>query len=336
MKKILVVTTGGTIGSAISSGVIHTEQNSCRALELYRRQYGTETDFEVLPLMNLLSENCQPMHWQKIAETLLKIPTEPYSGIIITHGSDTLSYTSAFLGLTLCALPLPIVLTAADRVPDDPQSNALPDLRSAVQLIRQLKRGVLTVYRNPGEQACRFYPATRICEADRLYGRFTSFDGHALGQIQNNSIRWTHPALSQADIEAPPSFVLKPQLQPDRQVLMVRPYPGLDYASLMLTPRTAAVLHITYHSSSACTADDNSALLLLRRCREKGIPFYLASFPNNPQALYDTSSCLLREGAIPLRHLSDEAAYAKLLLCVNLPAEQRDVFMNTCRYWEYV
>ena len=74
---------------------------------------------------------------------------DKYDGLIITHGSDTLSYSSAFLGLCLCGLDIPVALTAADLVPDDPRSNAVENLRACVEVIEKFRRGVFTVYKNP-------------------------------------------------------------------------------------------------------------------------------------------------------------------------------------------
>ncbi len=337
MSKILVVLTGGTIGSSLQHGIIKTDSHGCRCLEKYREIYGEDVTFVTVPLLNLLSENLQPTHWQIMTDFLLKKDLSDFDGVIITHGSDTLSYTSAFLGMVLCHLDKPIVITAADRIPDDPESNAVCNLRAAVVVIRHFKKGVFAVYKNPHDPDCSVFLATRIREADRLLDRFTSADGQCFGTVTNDSLQLTGSPVSPEELQTHRSPLPSGFSRPLQNcVMMVRPYPGMDYRMIQPGPSVRAVLHITYHSASACTEDNNSALTLLRQCRKNKIDFYLASFKKNPGSLYETSHLLLQEGAIPLISLTDEAAYAKLLLCYHLPDEQRIQLLKKDLYFEAI
>ena len=322
MKKILTVLTGGTIGSVRNGNVIGTEGYSCRALELYKRTYGNDVMFEVLPLMDILSENLQKHHWETMVNTLSGTDLTGYEGIIITHGSDTLSYTSAFLGICLRGLDVPVVLTAADRVPDDPRSNAVINLRTAVNVIRSLPRGVYTVYKNPGDDMCSVYLSVRLCEADRFRGCFSAPEGKPLMKLRGDTMETTHPELlRELKHDNCPKTDIHLPLGLSKDVMMFRPYPGMDYDSIQLGKDTGAVLHLTYHSSSACVSESNSALSLLRECKKHNTGFYLASFRDPEGELYQSSRILLENGAVPLPHITDEAAYAKLLLAVNTFAE---------------
>ena len=58
MRKILVVLTGGTIGSKIEGSVINvTEASPFDLLDLYKETYGSGCTFEVIQPFTLLSEN---------------------------------------------------------------------------------------------------------------------------------------------------------------------------------------------------------------------------------------------------------------------------------------
>lgn len=201
MKPILFVLTGGTIGSTVENSVIRTDSSSCRVLTLYREIYGEDVRFETVQLLNILSENLQKKHWECIANYLFQVNLSAYSGVIIAHGSDTLSYSSAFLGVCLSGLSLPVVLTASDRVPDHPESNAVANLRGAVVLIQNVQKGVYTVYRNPTEKDCSVWLSTRIQEADRVYGCFSSIDGYAWAHIINEKLVQTKNSLPLSLIE---------------------------------------------------------------------------------------------------------------------------------------
>lgn len=326
--NILFVFTGGTIGSGENGGVITVRPESCRALKLYQERFGRDDSFTVLRPFEILSENLEKKHWQILSDLLHGMTLSGFNGIIIAHGSDTLSYTSAMMSFCLSDLQIPVILTAADRVPDDPESNAVDNIRGAVVLLRNIHAGVFTVYRNPGEKECSVFLASRIREADRLTERFTSFDGHPFGIIINNDFVIDEGSTSPENLFSEKMHIKIPTpLKLERDVLMIRPYPSLDYSSILLSDKTGAVLHLTYHSSTASIKPENSALSLLKKCRERNIPFYLASFGGYSRPLYETSSLLLRGGAIPLFHISDEAAYAKALLCCSLQLDPVE-FMN--------
>lgn len=92
MKKILVILTGGTIGSRVEGKIINTTAaSSYRLIQLYNEKYADDTEFEVIQPINILSENLTPIEWGILCNCILELDFEKYEGIIITHGSDTLS-----------------------------------------------------------------------------------------------------------------------------------------------------------------------------------------------------------------------------------------------------
>lgn len=318
MKKILAVLTGGTIGSSMKDGIISADGGSS-ALEAYRKKYGDDTEFTVCRPMNILSENLNKRHWELLINKLLSMSFDGYDGIIITHGSDTLSYSSAMLSMCLSGIRKPVVITASNLIPAHPDSNAAVDLRAAVVMINSFSRGVFTVYKNPDDEYCSVYIPTRIREADRYRGSFSGFEGRPFGRIENDSFVRLSDDPSITDIERHEPYITLPDgISFRRDVMLLRSYPSMRYDDIVLRDDTCAVLQITYHSSTACSEPDNSALSLLLRCREKGIPFYMASFPKGSSSMYETSDILLKNGALPMYDISDEAAYARLLLYYSL------------------
>ncbi len=86
-------------------------------------------------LLNILSENVRFEHFNMIAKEILNSLEDNIAGIIITHGTDTLHYTSAALSLILQNLKLPVVLVGAQRSSDRPSSDATLNLLGAVTFI---------------------------------------------------------------------------------------------------------------------------------------------------------------------------------------------------------
>lgn len=327
--------TGGTIGSSEHNGIISTCRSGCTAIDKYNSKYGSSTDFHIFRILNILSENLTLSHWETIVNHLLTTDLSGYNGVLILHGSDTLSYSSAFLGIALSSIKIPVVITASDRVPDDPESNACENIRAAVLCFKSLSRGVFSVYKNKDNSFCSVYLATRLNEADRVFGNFSSFDGVPFAIVENDTIKLrggipAEKVISCSGYRPSLPLVLK------NRVLMIRQYPGARLTDIVLSDDTKAVLVITYHSSSASTEEDGSVLGLLKRCKEKNIELFLASFDKNGSAVYETSSLLIKNGARPLKHISNEAAYAKLLLWAQLPESEREIFLNENCFFEYL
>lgn len=335
-KKILVILTGGTIGSSSKNGVISTDKEGCTAIEKYCERYGSDTEFVTVRLMNVLSENLNKSHWEKIVNYIISADTDSFDSIILTHGSDTLSYSSAMISMCLGGrIRCPLFITAANYVPEDIRSNAVQNIRAAVVLTDIIKKGIFTLYANPGDKACSVFIPTRIMEADRFFGRFSSSDGMPLGFVKDDVFTQNNTYVNFYDIQSfNDTADIKFPLSLEKDVLMVHPYPSMKYDMIVPDDNTGAVLHITYHSSTACCETSDSAVSLIERCREKGIRLYLASFGKD-NSLYESTYVLVQKGAVPIYHMSDEAAYAKLLLCCNSACDAGS-FMNRQIYFENI
>lgn len=311
MKKILLILTGGTIGSRNNNGIISAEKGNCRAVEMYREKYGNKVVFEEVQPMNILSENIDKKHWEYLVSFILEYDISKFDGIIITHGSDTLSYSGAFLGLCLSHLNIPVVLTASNYVPEDTRSNAVENIRACVETISSLRRGFFIAYQNEGENFCSVYRPSQIREADRFRGHFSSFTGTIFGKVDENGFH--QEEIISVPFEVTPPFGRKLLLKND--ILVIKPYPTMLYSAVEIPESVKAVLLISYHSSTAKTEGKESALTLLKKCREKSVDLYITAVKSD--SLYETSSILIKNGAIPIYNTSDEMSLALLLLKYN-------------------
>ena len=98
MKKILLITTGGTIACIkTSSGLIPhaTPEELLNEVEVVK----TFCNPTGLNLMCIDSTDMLPSDWIKIAECI-KENYDSYDGFVICHGTDTLSYTASALSYT--------------------------------------------------------------------------------------------------------------------------------------------------------------------------------------------------------------------------------------------
>ncbi|MGN0537672.1 MAG: asparaginase domain-containing protein, partial [Acutalibacteraceae bacterium] len=335
--KILVFATGGTIGSSCADKVIDLSDDTkkLRVLEQYNERYG-DCHFDVCRPLNILSENLELKDWEILVNTIRHTDTKGYDGLIVTHGSDTLSYTSAMLGLCLCDLPLPLVITASNYVPDEPKSNALINIRCAVKVMECFSRGIFSVFCDSNNHAV--YLPTRLCEAERCLDCFSSFERQCFADFQNDRLILNTGDYmpSKADMEKEHQSPLHGDLSLKKRVLMLHPYPGMDYRTISIGNDVGAVLHILYHSATAKSDGDNSILTLAEQCSTKKIPLFCASFKDLQAARYASSVKFIQKGVIPLYALSDESAYAKLLLACNQNRVSCAEFMQKDIYFETV
>ncbi len=338
MKKILVVLTGGTIGSKVESKLIDVNPAAAyRLISLYNETYPCDMEFEVIQPLNILSENITPKEWTTLCDTMSHIDCSNYQGIIITHGTDTLPYTSALMGLLYHHLPIPVVLIASNYALEDSRSNGLPNFRNAVCLIKEgTANGVFTIFQNDsGENDV--YLATRIVEADNYNDQFGCYGGRPFGQMIDEKLVITPSPLNPSldEINANKSRLISDTIDFKNNVLVIKPHPGLDYRNFDLTQKPKAILHCLYHSSTACTDGGNYSLLeFIKRCKEEGIDFYVTSFKNYDAEMYTTSKEILSLGAVPLINISAEAAYTKLLVLYNQTKLSAEEFMHSNIYFE--
>lgn len=299
--KILVIATGGTIGSVFDGVSIDVSAaQSCAVVEMYKKEHN-DADFVTQSPLNLLSERISADDLNILARVILTTDYAPYDGVIFTCGSDNLGYLAPFIGLLTADLSIPVMIVVTDRVPSDPAANGYPNFCAAVGLIRRGKNGSYVPYRNL-DGIMYIHSATDIRQAD-LSDDFLSFHGAyaVCGNdniiLKKNYIQQTIPAVFSSDN--------LPKITDN--VALIHPYPLLDYSLLKLDGKRA-VLHTLYHSS---TLDSEGAIPLMKHY--SGIPFYLASFRSEKNR-YITAVEAIDAGAIPLTDISPECAYIKLLL----------------------
>ncbi|WKY48380.1 asparaginase domain-containing protein [Eubacteriaceae bacterium ES3] len=319
-EKILLVLTGGTIGSAVSEHCIDVSENRGDDLiSLFKEKSNLAVDFEVLRPFQILSENADPSHWLMLIKLLRDTNLTEYAGILIAHGSDTLPYTAAAISYGLDTPKIPIVLVAANYAIGEPGSNALTNFSSSVSFVINLKLpGVFTLYEN-SDQKINVHLGTRLQEADWIHDDFQSFGG-ALGVYNHNGLCCqplkTNPSMPEL---YNPETQLVPLVESIKnQIFALRAYPGLDYSCIDLKAKPfRAVLHSLYHCGSGNVTGTNGLSLVEFIRNNPQLDHYMISYKDVRGNLYVSSRTLIDAGAIPLENISFEASLAKLFLAYN-------------------
>lgn len=338
MEKICIVLTGGTIGSKAEGKTIDIEENAMyQIIHLYEQQYGTDVSFEAIAPLQSLSENFTPVHWEQLYQAIREIQLENFDGVIIAHGTDTLSYSSALFGMLFAHISIPMIFIASNYPLKDKRSNGMSNLRSAVDFIKEKKaKGVFTIFQDTtGENIV--YLATRILESDAYEDRFRSFGGIPFGRIEAGKFyeieHKQNPTLATLNLQTQPCLMQPVCFQ--NEILFIKAYPGLNYQYYSLEKKPKAVLHYLYHSATGCVSQGKYSLVaFIKRCKQENITVYVASLKDPEQAHYSTSQEILETGAIALYNISPEAAYTKLVLAYNQQEMEPIEFMEKNIYYE--
>lgn len=113
MKKILLLSTGGTIATEKTENGLAPKLTSRELLESVP-QVKSFCQVDAVQLFNIDSSNMQPENWVAIAQAIRDRYAD-YDGFLITHGTDTMVYTAAALSYLIQDSPKPIVLTGSQK-----------------------------------------------------------------------------------------------------------------------------------------------------------------------------------------------------------------------------
>ena len=141
-----MITTGGTIASIPSNNGLIPKISGKDIISLMPELKNICT-IDTLELLNIDSSNISKKHYILMLDTLEK-NYDNYDGFVITHGTDTMAYSSSMLACAIDNLSKPVVFTGSQ----------LP-----------LKAKATDAYRN-------LYDAF-LAASDNVYGVFLAFNG---------------------------------------------------------------------------------------------------------------------------------------------------------------
>lgn len=330
-KKILVVLTGGTIGSLVdnkTNTIVPRGDSPYRLIQQYVDKFGVNDEFIVEQPYTILSENINLDIWNQLCRYIQSKNLENYAGIIITHGTDTYSYTSALLSVMFEKnVDIPVVIISSNYALGEPKSNGMANFRNAVCFIHEqtgVEKGIFAIYENKNGVS-EVFRGIEITEADTCIDQFGAFGGEVYGNmIQEHFIKntnHTNRCLQVYDDNVDKNGVIF-----KNDVILLKNYPGLNYdyifPEIMWTTdakKPKAVVHYLYHSATACVEgkDENSFLKFAERCHAHGITLYAAGFKIFVKDEYATMKTYEQANIIKLYDMSPEAAYAYALVKEN-------------------
>lgn len=307
--RILVIITGGTIGSTVKGDYISPHgEKPYKIIEAYRAAADTaEIEFATkVPYLGL-SENLTGESVGALLSCVKESLQEDYDGIIVTHGTDTLQYSAAAAGYLTGAATVPVIFVSSNYVLEDARANGLPNFSAAVAFIREKQgKGTFISYRNRDgitylHRAGRALP--QLPYGDEIFSMFGQYYGcYQKGKFQKNAAYQALPDSWQnaGDFD-------RKSFSTGSSICRIFPYPGMCYQKNV--PECRAILLDTYHSGTICNLTEGMENFF-EQAYEKKIPVYRvgASAGMDYESIKELEHYHIRT----LPQISPVAAYMKL------------------------
>lgn len=314
LPKVAIVSTGGTIASRVDyrTGAVEPALTAADLASVVP-ELSSIAEIDAHILFSEYSENIGPTHWKGMAEEVGKRIQGGADGVVISHGTDTLHYTSAALSFALADLPVPVLLVGAQRSSDRPSSDAATNLTGAVALAaRANMAGVfVAMHKDLSDHIILAHSGTRVrkCHTSRR---------DAFKSINSNPIASYNLKTGQLDLANGPSRdksrkpVVKSQF--DSQAYLIKFYPGFNPTiidSIISRDARGIVLEGTGlgHASKQLFEP-------LKKAAKQGVPVFMTSqtiWGRVDMNVYNTGRDLLNLGVTPLDDMIPETAIVKLM-----------------------
>lgn len=299
--RIAVIFTGGTIGSCIKDDFIGVD-NKMQYVLLKNYESDNEITFETYSPYSILSENLSANELNLLQEEISKRLLEDFDGIIVTHGTDTLQYSSTAIEFAFGNCKIPIIFVSADYPLEDDRSNGYPNFQCAVEFIRnKIANGVFVSYKNDDELITNIHIPSTLLEHNELNANIYSIDKKSFAEY-NGEFKINNVKLPEYNKQT--GIV---NYTSNSQILVIPNVPGQNYSYSF--EDTKAILFKPYHSATLNTANEKF-IDFCKKATENQIPMYILS--NDSDTGYESTKIYKELNIIPLPHETFISAYMKL------------------------
>ncbi|MEN2999554.1 MAG: Glu-tRNA(Gln) amidotransferase subunit GatD [Acidilobaceae archaeon] len=312
--RVFVLGCGGTVASRVDyeTGAVRPYLTA-QELALSSPEMLRYARVEARQILSILSEDMKPKLWEEIVRETAKAIERGYDGIVVAHGTDTMSFTAAALSFAFHrGLPVPIAMTGAQRSSDRPSSDASFNLVAATLVAARAPFAEVSVVMH-GESSDSYALAHRGVRVRKMHSSrrdaFRSVNARPLARV------W--PYDGKIEIIERNYKRRGGELVVDNgfegKVALVKHFPGaigevihalLDRGFRGIVVEGTGLGHIS-----------TDAIGALERAREMGVPVVVATqtiYGRVNLNVYSTGRMMLRAGAVPVEDMLAETAYVKL------------------------
>ena len=313
-KKVLLLTTGGTIASLAGDDGLQPHRSDVMEREL--QQLRTYYDITVRDVMCLDSSNIRPAEWQQIAAAVFE-NRAGFDGIVISHGTDTMAYSASAVTFMLPDIDVPVVFTGSQLPLADMLSDGPDNLRTAFAMAASGKSGVYLAFDRKIMLGCRAVKVRASC-----FSAFESVNARYAGIVSNRGLVLDEAVLPERKGE--------PRLMTDisNSVFLLKLTPGMNPAIFdMLCALGYRGIVIEAFGLGGINVLSKE-LKSIRRCVEDGISVVVTTqclYDSSDLRVYQVGNKLLDLGVIQGKDMTSEAAMTKLMWALGQGMDQSQI-----------
>lgn len=304
MKKILLLSTGGTIASGLSEDGL-VPMLSADEIIGFVPELKNICNIDCKTIFNLDSSNIQPEEWKVIAQEVFN-GLQRYDGIVITHGTDTMAYTASMLSFMLKNLNKPVVFTGSQLPITAPNTDATDNLLNAFQTVVQDIQGVFIVF---GGKIIKGVRSVKVRTTS--LDAFESINATNVGYIENRKVYIDTTQVKKSkgptildDSFDPDVFLLK--LIPGTRIEFFDCFKQMGYKGLVIEGFGLGGVHYLRRNivdKLEQLLKDGTAIVITTQCL----------YEISDLTLYEVGRRVARNGIIPGYDMTSEAAVTKLM-----------------------
>ncbi len=311
--KIAVIFTGGTIGSSVQNDYISVDSKT-KYLLLKKYENDNEIDFDTSEPYSILSENLSANELNLLQKEISEKLSRDFDGIIVTHGSDTLQYSSTAMEFAFCDAQIPIIFVSANYPLEDERSNGYSNFEAAVEFIRnRIANGVFVSYKNDNDHDTKIHIPSHILQHNEINADVYSIDGTTYADY-NGTL-----TLYNTNFNKPVKSVGITEYATDSQILVISSVPGQNYEYSL--ENVKAILFKPYHSATLNTANENF-VDFCKKAYEKQVPMFVLGTDSNTG--YESTRIYDELNIISLPHGTFISAYIKLWIAISMKYDVKE------------
>jgi len=315
LPKIGLIITGGTIASKASqaTGGVKPITDVDEFLRFYPELTKMVNVKSIEVPFKIFSENMNSEHWIKIAESVEKMLNDSeIKGVIVSHGTDTLHYTSAALSFFLRGLNKPVVLTYSQRSIDRASSDAHLNLQCAAKMaLSDVAEVMLVGHANSDDEYCYALRGTKVRKMhSSRRDAFQAINSRPIAKVYLDKVEFMSEfkARNNGKVELDKSFSDK--------VALLKYYPGqspdiLDYYALKYKGVVIEGVGLGHVMGEGA----GSWIPALKKHIKNGLVVCMTSQTINGRVdsnVYSTGIDIADAGVIYLEDMTSETAFVKL------------------------
>ena len=154
---------GGTISSKVEylTGAVSPSMSASDLLAAVPELKSIGT-INARSLFKIASDDMNPEHWKVMASEAAKDIKAGASGVVLTHGTDTMGYSAAALSFML-RTPVPVVFVGSQRSSDRGSSDNVVNLLCAAVIAKSDMAEVgVCMHAGTSDDTCAFHRGTRV------------------------------------------------------------------------------------------------------------------------------------------------------------------------------